>query len=151
MERNNRHRLAARAIIMRDDRLLLVNAYGDHRLGLWCAPGGGAHTHASLPDNLAREVHEETGMTVAVGTPVLINEFHDPDIGFHQVDLFFRCSIISGDISDNWQDPDGVVKQRRWFTYGEATQLTLRPRKLVEIAWGDGSGIGYDPLEPILL
>ncbi len=71
-------RLAARALILQDDRLLLVNAYPGGRSDLWCAPGGGARPGKSLHDNLIREVHEETGLTVTVGLPCLINEFHDP-------------------------------------------------------------------------
>ena len=31
-------RIAARALILHEDRLLLVNAYPGARLGLWCAP-----------------------------------------------------------------------------------------------------------------
>ena len=52
-----RPRLAARALILHQDRLLLVNAYPGARLGLWCAPGGGCEAGQSLPENLAREVH----------------------------------------------------------------------------------------------
>jgi 8-oxo-dGTP pyrophosphatase MutT (NUDIX family) len=49
-------RLAARALILHEDRLLLVNAYPGAHLGLWCAPGGGCEAGQSLPENLAREV-----------------------------------------------------------------------------------------------
>ena len=76
----------------------MVNAYGGGRSDLWCAPGGGAHAGASLPDNLQREVHEETGLTIAVGAPALVNEFHDPKSGFHQVEVFFRCTITRGEL-----------------------------------------------------
>ena len=89
-------RLAARALILHEDRLLLVNAYPSGRSDLWCAPGGGVEPHASLPENLMREVYEETGLRIAVGVPALINEFHDPATGFHQVDIFFRCTITVG-------------------------------------------------------
>ena len=71
-------RLAARALILHEDRLLLVNAYPAGRSDLWCAPGGGVEAGASLHENLIREVHEETGLTIAVGPPALVNEFHDP-------------------------------------------------------------------------
>ncbi len=77
-------RLATRAIILQENRLLLVNAFPDGKSDLWCAPGGGAEMGTSLPDNLIREVHEETGLTVRVGPPCLVNEFHNPDDGFHQ-------------------------------------------------------------------
>ena len=79
-------RIAARAIILHENRLLLVNAYKG-RGDLWCAPGGGAEPHQSLPQNLAREVHEETGLSVRVDAPCLLNEFHDPNGTFHQVEI----------------------------------------------------------------
>ncbi|MEO0915252.1 MAG: NUDIX domain-containing protein, partial [Pseudomonadota bacterium] len=54
-------RLAVRAIIVENGRLLLVNAYGGGKSNLLCAPGGGVDPGASLPANLAREVMEARG------------------------------------------------------------------------------------------
>lgn len=142
-------RLATRAIILRDDRLLVVNAYPG-RGDLWCAPGGGAEPHASLADNLVREVLEETGLTVAVGAPCLVNEFHDPQGDFHQVDLYFRCRIMSGDPDADWHDPEGVVSMRRWVSRDELATLRHKPDALAAIAWRDPGAPAYDPLEPIL-
>ena len=95
-------RLAARALILQQDRLLVVNAYPPGGTELWCAPGGGVEPHSSLPENLAREVFEETGLRVKAGAPCLINEFHDPERGFHQVELYFRCEILEGALDEAW-------------------------------------------------
>lgn len=143
-------RLATRALILHEDRLLLVNAYPGGRSDLWCAPGGGVESGTSLPVNLAREVHEETGLTVAVGAPALINEFHDPVTGFHQVDLFFRCTITAGAIDPAWRDPEGVVTRRRFFTRSdlELGRIRFKPDSLPDAAWG--TSILYDPLEVIV-
>ena len=65
-------RLAVRAIILHENRLLLVNAWPDGKSDLMCAPGGGVESGASLPDNLVREVYEETGLRVAVGHVLLL-------------------------------------------------------------------------------
>jgi 8-oxo-dGTP diphosphatase len=142
-------RLAVRGIVMREGRLLLVNAWKgkDH---IWCAPGGGVEPHSSLPDNLAREIHEETGLTVRVGTPCLVNEFHDPDSDFHQVDVYFRCTLIAGDPDGDWTDPEGIVSMRRWVTRAEMAALTVKPDSLAAVAWKDPGAPAYDPLEPIL-
>ena len=141
-------RLAVRAVILQDDRLLLVNAYPG-RTDLWCAPGGGVEPHSSLPDNLVRELFEETGLAITVGAPCLVNEFHDPDGPFHQVDVYFRCTVASGPIPDDWTDPEGVVIARRWVTREELRGLRVKPDALEAVAF-DGVGIAYDPLEPIL-
>ena len=138
-------RLACRAIIMHDDRLLLVNAWPGRTSTLWCAPGGGVECGASLPDNLAREVHEETGLTVAVGAPCLVNEYHDPGSGFHQVEIFFRCTLTEGALSEDWRDPEGVVHTRRFVSRSEMAELRFKPDSLPQVAWENGPG--YDPLE----
>lgn len=142
-------RLATRAIILHENRLLLVNAWKG-RTDLWCAPGGGAEPHSSLPENLIREVHEETGLQIDVGPVCLINEFHDPNSDFHQTDIYFRAQIISGEIAADWADPEGIVSHRRWVTRAELAQIKAKPDSLAALAWSDADAISYDPLEPIV-
>lgn len=145
-----RIRLATRGLIFKDNKLLLVNAWPDGQSDLMCAPGGGAELHQSLPDNLRREVFEETGLTVTVGPCVLINEFHDPDGDFHQVDIYFRCTLVAGELSESWEDIDRVVTDRRWVTRDELATLRVKPDSLAEVAWDQSEHAAYDPLEPIL-
>lgn len=143
-------RLAARALILQENRLLLVNAFPGGRSDLWCAPGGGVESGASLHDNLRREIHEETGLLIAVGAPALINEFHDPASGFHQVDIFFRCEVTGGSLSPAWRDPARVVTERQFFSQGElqAGRIRFKPDSLALAPWSEG--VGYDPLERLI-
>jgi ADP-ribose pyrophosphatase YjhB (NUDIX family) len=138
-------RLAVRALILQQDRLLLVNAYGGGISDLWCAPGGGVELGSSLPDNLIREVYEETGLTVTVGAPVLVNEFHAPEQGFHQVDVYFKCDIVAGVLDTAWRDPEAIVTERRFFSRAEMAGIRFKPDSLIEAAWG--GAMLYDPLE----
>lgn len=151
--RHKSPRLAVRALLLHDNRLLVVNAYPDRADGgaasdLWCAPGGGVVPGTSLPENLAREMMEETGLVIAVGAPALVNEFHDPVTGFHQVDLFFRATLASGGLSDLWRDPEGVVTRRRFVSRAELAVLRHKPDGLAAAAWGQG--LLYDPLEVVV-
>ncbi|MBW4710619.1 NUDIX domain-containing protein [Roseobacter sp. YSTF-M11] len=149
---SNPVRLAARAVIIHKQRLLLVNAWPKGRSTLLCAPGGGVEPGASLPDNLAREVQEETGLTVRVGLPCLVNEFHDPRSGFHQVELFFRCSILGdANIPDNWQDPEKIVSHHAWVRREDMSGLNVKPSSLADIAFDPATPLRYDPLEQIVM
>lgn len=149
-QRHKTPRLAVRAIIRQGDRLLVVNAWPGGKSDLLCAPGGGVDPHSSLPDNLIREVHEETGLTIEVGEVCLVNEFHSPAHDFHQVDIYFHCTLVSGEISDAWEDPEKIVTERKWVTRAELEALNFKPDSLPEVAFGDGDAISYDPLEPLV-
>lgn len=140
-------RLAVRALIVQDGRVLLVNAYAGQKSDLWCAPGGGVEPGSSLPDNLKREVFEETGLQIDVGAPCLVNEFHDPKRGFHQVDAYFRCHITGGTLDDNWKDPENIVNRRRFFSKADLGTIRFKPDSLPDVAFSDS--IVYDPLELI--
>ena len=142
--------IAARALVLHEDRLLVVNAWPGARSDLWCAPGGGVHVGTSLHENLIREVHEETGIRIDVGPAVLINEFHDPASGFHQIEVFFRCTALST-IPAEWIDPEGVVTKRRFVTRAELGRLRHKPDSLASAAWDPRDGSRYDPLEEILI
>jgi 8-oxo-dGTP pyrophosphatase MutT (NUDIX family) len=141
-------RIAVRGILLIGDRLLLVNAYRGNESSLLCAPGGGAEPHTSLPENLVREFHEETGLTVEVGAPCLVNEFHAPDRAFHQIDIYFRVRLVSGDPFGAWQDPEGIVNRRVLASREDMAALRYKPDSLPAAAWGEG--ILYDPLEPLV-
>lgn len=139
-------RLAVRGLIVIDGRLLLVNAFRTSPDRLWCLPGGGVEPGSSLPDNLRREIHEECGLVVAPEIPVLVNEFHDPAGGFHQVEIVFRCAVIAGRLDPDWQDPEQIVSQRRLFSRAELQDLPVKPSVLKTLPW-DGAALSYDPLE----
>jgi 8-oxo-dGTP pyrophosphatase MutT (NUDIX family) len=94
-------------------------------------------------------VAEETGLAITVGAPCLVNEFADPASGFHQVELFFRCSLASGDpIPADWRDVEGVVSRWRWVDAAEIATLRVKPDSLARIAWSDA--IAYDALEHLV-
>ncbi len=150
-------RLAVRGLILYEGRLLLVNAYPGEQSDLWTAPGGGVERHSSLPDNLRREITEETGLEVAVGAPCLVNEFHHAETDYHQVDIYFRCTLLSppaigGDraLLGTAADPAGVVNRRRLFSRNDLRSVRYKPDSLPHVAWDADGAPRYDPLEPLL-
>lgn len=140
-------RLAVRAAILHEGRVLMVNAYPGQQSDLWCLPGGGVNAHRSLPENLAREIAEETGLLIEVGAPFLVNEFHDPARRFHQVEIHFRATLTGGTLT--LADPEGVVNRARWVTEAELATLRHKPDSLAPAIWG-AHDAGYDRLETIV-
>ena len=121
-------RLAVRALILHEDRLLLVNAYPGARLGLWCAPGGGCETGQSLPENLAREVMEETGVRVHVDTARYLASQPWPFPGSLMLGFIARAEPDTPRASEELEDA-------RWFSADEV-------RAGLERDWRDADGEG---------
>ena len=95
-----------------------------------------------------REVAEETGLLISVGAPFLVNEFHDPARGFHQVEIHFRATLVATD-EVSLTDPEGVVNRFRWAAQHELAALRHKPDSLAAAIWTPAAA-HYDPLETIV-
>ncbi len=140
-------RLAVRAVIVDAGRLLLVNAYPGEESDLWCAPGGGVERGQSLEDNLRREVREETGLRIAPGRLLGLSEFHNPETGFHQVELLFAARLLDPAGAAALRDPDGVVNRLRWVDAAGLAAVRFKPDSLARIAFAAEAAVVHDPLE----
>jgi 8-oxo-dGTP pyrophosphatase MutT (NUDIX family) len=94
-------RTAARALIVKDQKLLLVK-HSDHDGDWYMLPGGGQKKNDTLAQTLQRECQEETGYNVSMGPLVLVreyisnhHEFKDQKPDFHQIDLIFQCTLLN--------------------------------------------------------
>ena len=125
-------RLAVRALILHQDRLLLVNAYPGGQSDLWCAPGGGVEPGASLPDNLIREVHEETGMRAQIGVELPTTRYIDRKGRTKQV-RYWSMHGPEGVFS-----PNREVDQIQWARLDRVGQLLTYERDLAVVAGLDG-------------
>jgi ADP-ribose pyrophosphatase YjhB (NUDIX family) len=143
-------RLAVRAVILDGGRLLVVNAYPGEESDLWCIPGGGAERGQSLADNLRREVAEETGLAIEPGRLLAVSEFHEPERGFHQVDLIYAARLAGMAGAAVLRDPAGVVNRLRWVGAGELAGLRFKPDCLARLAFGPEGPVLYDPLETLV-
>jgi ADP-ribose pyrophosphatase YjhB (NUDIX family) len=87
-----------RAVIFRDDQILLVQESQDSR---WTLPGGWADPNESPSESVTREVEEESGFkTRAVKLLAVFDRakhHHIPLHPFHVYKLFIRCEIESGE------------------------------------------------------
>jgi ADP-ribose pyrophosphatase YjhB (NUDIX family) len=108
-------RVANKAIIVRDDQLLVTVNTGDFPTFYLC-PGGGQDHGEDAYEALRRECREEIGCEVVVGELAFVrdyiaadHEFADQDGWAHQREAFFSCELAPGaepqmtDAGDLWQ------------------------------------------------
>ncbi len=85
----------AQALIVRDDRVLLVaSAYQNHAEPLWNLPGGRQRFGELLDKTAERELFEETGLRGVAGELAYINESYDGER--HFVAAVFHTSVRDG-------------------------------------------------------
>jgi ADP-ribose pyrophosphatase len=104
-------RVGAGAIVIHEGKILLVKRGVEPGKGLWAIPGGTLRLGETLRECAAREILEETGVTIAVGECVyvfdLIERDEDGKIRFHFVVADFAALYVSGE-PQGADDADGA-------------------------------------------
>jgi 8-oxo-dGTP diphosphatase len=127
------HRTAAGAIVIRDDRILLVR-YRDPDGGTYLVgPGGGVLEHESVADAAVRESFEETGVRVAPGAVLLIEDILA--IHFKMCKVWLACDVVAGDVSATEGARLEEIVEARWFRRSELDSETVYPWIVTERAW----------------
>lgn len=117
--------LGVGAVIIRDDRVLLVRRATEPLKGEWSVPGGVLELGEKLRDGAAREAREETGLHVEAGEilDVFDSIFLDGDgrTQYHYVLIDFLCRPIAGEAT-----PGSDVSELKWVSQEELATLDLR-------------------------
>lgn len=129
-------RNSAKAIIIRDERLLVVGIR-DHDGEWFILPGGGQNWGETLHDALVRECHEEIGTEVSIGPLRLIreyrgnrHEFAATDGHAHQIEFMFACEVPADYQPTNGHTPDNAQCGVYWLPLVELDRHRLYPSVL---------------------
>lgn len=133
----NRHvRISAKAVVVADGRILLAR-HRDAEGDWYSLPGGGQRHGETLPEAVARECLEETGLHVAMGRLLFIrdyiadnHEFADENPGAHQVELMFQCDLLSDHAPRLGDSPDEMQTGAEWVELARLTELMFYPKAL---------------------
>lgn len=132
--RDRKVRISAKAIVVREGRLLLMK--GRDRSGTYyLLPGGGQQPGETLSEALTRECAEETGFLVKPLRPRYIrdyiadnHEFARQDRGFHQVEIMFSCRLLRK--LGRPHAPDGNQTGFAWVPLSRLGKVRLYPSVL---------------------
>jgi 8-oxo-dGTP diphosphatase len=89
-------RVGVGVIVVRDGRVLLGERRGSHGAGTWALPGGNLDFGESVAQCAARELQEETGLTLTGIRQAPFTENVFPDAGRHYVTLFVEALGVTG-------------------------------------------------------
>ena len=111
-------------VVIDQGRILLVRRGGEVRKGFWAVPGGKARWGEPLAETARREVKEETGLEVELGSVIWVGDGmgddHPPDHHFALID--FAARVVGGTL----QAADDAA-EARFVPLDEARSLQLTP------------------------
>jgi mutator protein MutT len=116
---SRRPELCVGAVVIDDDRMLLIRRGHGPAAGEWSFPGGRVEFGETMIEALVREVKEETGLDVAVGDYIGHVEVFGDDSHYviHDFDAtaFDTEPVVVGD----------DAQEAKWFDFHEVAELNL--------------------------
>lgn len=112
------------AIIIENDRVLLVKRAHPPIQGQWSIPGGVLEVGEMVREAAIREAREETGLIVEPGELLGVYDriLHDPEkrVQYHYVLIDFLCRVTGGQLQAATD-----AAEVRWFKRDELPALNL--------------------------
>jgi ADP-ribose pyrophosphatase len=132
--------VAVGAVVIHQNRVLLVKRGRPPARDDWAIPGGSVHLGETLRSAAEREVLEETGVTVRAGDPVFTFDAVDRDdagrVRFHYVIVDLAADYVAGE-----PRPGDDAADARWVGPEELDRLAVNrvTRRLLanQFSFGD--------------
>ena len=116
--------LAVSAVVVDDDRLLLVRRGHGPAQGDWAIPGGRVRQGETLAEAVTRELREETGLEALCGPMLGANELLDDDApDQHVVILGFEATVVGDEPPVAGDD----AAEAEWVDLHEVGERQLAP------------------------
>lgn len=117
-------RVGIGVFVFKDGRFLMQQRQGSHGAGSWSVPGGHLEFGESFEDTAAREVKEETGITVKnIRFGAVTNDVF-PDEGKHYVTIWMISEWEDGEARIT--EPDKCIAQS-WETFDSLPEPLFLP------------------------
>jgi len=128
------HRIATGAIIIQEDKILLVRYNDHHGKSYLVGPGGGVHSdNESITQALKREVKEETGLEVNPYKILFIEDLLSSR--YRMVKIWFLCNTVGGQVKKTQGAIDEGIVEVRWYGRDELNSEVVYPPVLLNENW----------------
>ena len=131
-------RNAVRAVIIRDESVLLQHKVYETGRETYVLPGGAQELGESLTDALQRECEEEIGSRVQVQDLMFVGDYFKPSTMTpsahrHVLEFLFACTISNEYQPHNGPRPDKHQAGVYWVPLGQLAEINLVPADYVEL------------------
>lgn len=112
---------AVGAVVLNDNKILLVKRGKEPGKSLWSIPGGAVNAGEKLKEAVLRELREETGLTGEVSDLIHVEEVivrENNRIKYHYVILYYLVTNVKGRLKSS-----SDVLEAKWFDLTEAYSL----------------------------
>ncbi len=135
------------AVIVYQDRVLLVRRANEPLMGQWTLPGGMLELGETLAQGVAREVREETGLEVeAVELVEVLDRIHREAgrVRFHYVIADYLCRVTGGTLRA--ASDAGAVRWVERAEWNSHSALVLDPItvRVMEKGWQRARALGKE-------
>lgn len=128
------HRIAAGAIIIQEDKILLVRYKHRNDKSYLVGPGGAVHSdEESITQALKREVKEETGLEINPFKLLFIEDLVSSRN--RHAKIWFLCNIVGGQVKKTQGAFDEGITEVRWYGSDELTNEVVYPPFLLDRSW----------------
>lgn len=131
--------VAVGAVIVEDDRLLLVERTAPPATGKWAVPGGRVEAGETLIEAVRREAAEEVGLEVEVGPVAWVGESigDGSPPGWHFVIVDFWARRVAGAVRAG-----DDARRAEWVPVDALREWPIVPtmHELVDALWPSGGG-----------
>jgi 8-oxo-dGTP pyrophosphatase MutT (NUDIX family) len=136
-------RNGVRAVIFKDDHLLLLHKEYEDGSERYVLPGGSQDMGETLAVALQRECREEIGTEVAVSGLLFLADFFKPRTTTpptcrQQVEYFFLCHVPEGYVPKNGHHPDKHQVSVDWIARRQLDRVNLFPSTLSSLFMQNG-------------
>ena len=142
-------RNAVRAVIVRDDQVLLLKKAGGDRGERYALPGGAQNLGETLAQALQRECLEEIGSAIEIVALMNVADYFkaretNPPSIRHMLEILFRCSVPDSYVAHNGTKPDKSQVEVVWVRLHDLAVTPMYPESLsqclLEGILGDTTG-----------
>jgi ADP-ribose pyrophosphatase YjhB (NUDIX family) len=128
------HRISAGAIVIQDDKILLVRYNDKHNSNYLVGPGGGVYSDdESITQALRREVKEETGLEVNPFKLLFVEDLLSSQN--RHAKIWFLCDVVGGLVEKTQGALDEGIIEARWYQRDELTNEVVYPPVLLDESW----------------